>query len=446
MKTTGAAAPLIITTGCGVLSSNSKARPGWLSPNDRLNIACVGVGGKGRSDVSAVSTEYIIGLCDPDMGHATVKKKGRLNAFEMHPKAEMFLDYRRMLDKLGNSIDAVTVSTPDHTHFPPAMRAVEMGKHAYVQKPLTHTIWEARELTKAARKHGVATIMGNQGRAGEGARLVREWVQGGAIGDVREVHLWTNRPDDIWVQGVGRPKEVQRVPDSLDWNLWLGTAPKRPYNAAYLPGLWRGWWDFGCGALGDMGCHVMDCAYWALDLDKVHPTSVDAKTSPVNNETAPLWSIVTYKFPARGSMPPVTVKWYDGGKLPPRPRELEKDRDLATNGQLIVGDKATIYNPDAYCKSPRIIPEAKMQEMAPSLPPKTIPRIDGSHRQEWIRACKGGVPAGSNFDYAGPLTEAVLLGNLAIRTGKKIEWDGDNLRVTNVEEANQYVRTEFRNF
>jgi len=287
--------------------------------------------------------------------------------------------------------------------------------------------------------------MGNQGHAGEGIRLVREWIQGGALGDVREVHLWTNRP--IWPQGLERPKEVQPVPDTLDWNLWLGTAPERPYNEAYLPFSWRAWWDFGCGALGDMACHIMDCAYWGLDLDKVSPTSVEAVSSPVNEESAPNWSIITYRFPARGKMPPVKMVWYDGGKLPPRPPELEKSRKLSSNGQIIIGDKATIYNADPYCRSPRIIPETKMREMASSLPPKTIPRIpNGNHYQEWIRACKGGVPAGSNFDYAGPFTETVLLGNLALRSGKKIKWDGKNMRVTNVEEANKYVNLKRRRF
>jgi predicted dehydrogenase len=321
--------------------------------------------------------------------------------------------------------------------------AMEMGKHVFVQKPLTHTLWEARELTRLARKHKVATIMGNQGRAGEGIRLMREWVQAGAIGPVHEVHIWTNRP--IWPQGLERPTEVQPVPDTLDWNLWLGTAPVRPYNKAYLPKWWRGWWDFGCGALGDMGCHIMDASFYALDLGS--PVSVEAVSSGVNSESAPLWSIITYQFPARNGMPPVTVKWYDGGKLPPRPKDLEADRKLPRGGQILLGEKGTIMDATDYCWSPRIIPEEKMREFLPHRPPATIARVPkGNHYQEWIRACKGGPAAGSNFDYAGPLSEMVLLGNLALRVGKKIEWDGPNLRVSNVPEANLLVRNELRKY
>jgi len=273
--------------------------------------------------------------------------------------------------------------------------------------------------------------------------LLCEWVRGRVTGPVREVHIWTDRPRDLWAQGVDRPNETPPVPPTLDWDLWLGTAPERPYNPIYAPFTWRGWWDFGCGALGDMGCHIMDASFWALHLG--HPASVEAVTSPVNNETAPEWSIVTYQFPARGDMPPVKLVWYDGGKKPPRPADLEADREISEGGQIIIGKKATILGLGDYGEGPRIIPETKMQDLKSSLPPKTIPRIPhGDHYQEWIRACKGGEPAGSNFNYSGPLTEMVLLGNVAIRTGKKIEWDGPRMKVTNAGEANEYIRQPYR--
>jgi len=381
-----------------------------------------------------VQSENIVALCDVDDAEAA-------ETFAKYPKVKKFKDFRRMLDKMDNQIDAVTVTIPDHMHYPAAMMAISMGKHVFVQKPLTHTVWEARQLTLAARKHGVVTQMGNQGHANEGTRLLKEWVNAGAIGPVREVHIWTNRP--IWPQGLERPKDTPPVPATLDWDLWLGASPKRPYNPAYAPFKWRGWWDFGCGALGDMGCHIMDASFWALDLGA--PTSVEAVSSPVNDETAPSWSVVTYQFPARGDKPAVKLVWFDGGKLPPRPKDLEPDRELSKGGQLIFGDTGTIMETHDYCNSPRIIPESKMRDFLPNRPPETIPRIpEADHYQEWIRACKGGTPAGSNFEYSGPLTEMVLLGNIAIRTGEKIEWDGPNMRVTNVSEANQYVHKEYR--
>jgi predicted dehydrogenase len=282
--------------------------------------------------------------------------------------------------------------------------------------------------------------MGNQRHALDGIRRCREWIDAGAIGPVRTVHLWTDRP--IWPQGIDRPTDPVDVPPTLDWDRWLGTAPARPYHPAYAPFRWRGWWDFGCGALGDMGCHIFDAAFWALDLGM--PAAVSAETSPVNRETAPAWSIVTYEFPARGDKPPVRLVWYDGGKRPPRPPQLEPDRALPTDvgGQLIVGDAGTILA-DAYCENPRLIPETKMQAFRP--PPPSIPSSPGQH-QEWIRACKGGPPPLCNFDYAGPLTEVVLLGNLAIRSGRRIEWDAANMRCPNAPEANEYVQHDYRAF
>lgn len=431
----GAAAALSAAglTSCGIVPKRHAA----ISPNDKLNIACIGVGGKGEDDAAQVGeTEHVVAVCDVDEDRGA-------GGFKAFPKAKKYKDYRRMFDEMAGRIDAVTVSTPDHTHFPAAITAMELGKHVFVQKPLTHSVWEARQLRLAAQKYKVATQMGNQGHANEGTRLVREWVQSGLIGEVREVHIWTNRPAGMWAQGVERPTETQAIPSTLDWDLWLGTAPYRPYNSIYLPFTWRGWWDFGCGSLGDMGCHIMDAAFWALDLGS--PTSVEAESSPVNNETAPSWSIVTYRFPARGNMPPVKLVWSDGGKIPDRPADLEPEREMPGGGQIIYGSKAVIMDTTDYCESPRIIPETKMQELKSSLPAKTIPRIPrGNHYQEWIKACKGGTPAGSDFEHAGPLTEMVLLGNVAIRIGRKIEWDGPNMKAKNLPEADQYIRHGYR--
>lgn len=431
----GAASAVLL--GGGDSSASSDVRKGKiLPPDEKLNIACVGVGGKGAKDSGSVSGENIVGLCDVDFDRAR-------KTFRKYPDVPKYRDYRKMLLDLDDQIDAVTVSIPDHMHFPVAMMAVGMGKHVFVQKPLTHTIWEARKLASAAREHEVVTQMGIQGHCKEGIRLLKEWLDADAIGKVHEIHYWTNRP--IWPQGIERPEDTPAVPDTLDWNLWLGVAPERPYNSAYAPFKWRGWWDFGCGALGDIGCHAMDAGFWALDLGS--PTSVEAVSSEVNGETAPQWSIVTYQFPARGEMPPVKVVWHDGDRKPPRPERLEDGRKLpgGIGGQLFFGDKGTIMASDAYCRSIRLIPETSMREFAENLPPQTIPTSPGVY-QEWIEACKGGPKPGANFDYAGPLTEMVLLGNLAVRTGERIEWDGANMVCTNVPEANKYVRKSYRLF
>ena len=423
------------------------------SPNNKLNIACIGVGGKGWSDLEGVggmyieeekdaegntvktlkgSGENIVALCDVDANTLA-------RAAHLYPKAKTFKDFRKMFDAMANSIDAVVIATPDHTHFPAAMMAIKLGKHVFVQKPLTHTIWEVRQLARAAREHKVATQMGNQGHAGEGIRRIKEWLDAGVIGPVTKVAFWTNRP--IWPQGIERPQEAQPIPEYLDWDVWLGPAPERPYNSAYVPFRWRGWFDFGCGALGDMGCHVMDAPWWALELGA--PESVEAATSPVNTETFPKSSVITYRFPARGSKPPVEAIWYDGDIEVPLPPEFEQGRSVNRDGgSFMYGEKGTIWC-DTYGGSPRIVPEEKMKEMRSSLPPKTIPNSPGVYK-EWIEACKGGKPAGSNFDVSGPLTETVLLGNVALRARRKIEWDSKNLKVTNVPEANQYIRREYR--
>lgn len=407
--------------------------PGFTPPSDTLNIAGIGAGGKGRTDVRACAqTENIYALCDVDRQRAA----GLMKEF---PKAKVYSDWRKMLER-EPGIDAVIVTTPDHTHATIAMGAMQLGKHVFVQKPLTNTIYEARMLTQAARKYKVASQMGNQGHAGEGNRLIVEWVTAGLIGKVREVHAWTDRPGGRWAQGVDRPEGTPSVPRTLDWDVWLGPAPFRPYHPAYVPFKWRGFWDFGTGSLGDMGCHIMDTPVWALKLG--YPTSVVAASTPVNEESAPISSVITLEFPARGSMPPVTLKWYDGGLMPARPAELEEGRRMGDSGGgvLLVGDKGTIMC-GVYGNNPRIIPEAKMAET--TLPPKTIKRVESIYA-DWIQACKGGEPASSNFDVSGNLTEIVLLGNLALRTGQRLDWDGKNMKVTNFPEANQYVQREYR--
>ncbi len=410
--------------------------PGNVAPSDKLNIAGVGIGGKGRSDLNNVMSENIVALCDVDWQLAS-------RVFERYPKARKWKDYRRMLDE-QKDIDAVIIATPDHLHAMISMAAITRGKHVYTQKPLTHTVYEARVLAQAARKYKVATQMGNQGQAGEATRRICEVIQAGAIGNVRHVHVWTNRPikrlsEVHWPQGVGRPQDTPAVPETLEWDLFLGPAPVRPYNPAYHPFKWRGWWDFGTGALGDMGCHQLDPVFRALKLE--HPTSFQACSSLVNKETYPSASIVEYDFPSRKGMSPVTVTWYDGGLKPPRPEELEDGLQMGSGGTLYVGDKGKILDG-------RLIPETRRK--AYKLPEKTLARSPG-HYQEWIDACKGGKPGGSNFDWAGPLTEVVLLGNIALRlelkeqvSRHKLLWDSKAFKITNLPEANQFLHTEYR--
>lgn len=431
---------------------------GHTPPSEKLDVAAVGIGGMGRYNINNVAGlrfdenqkpdyehmdgENIVALCDVDDEYAA-------ETFKLYPKARKYRDYRKMLEE-QKDIDAVVIATPDHTHAVIAMAAMQMGKHVYCQKPLTHSVYEARKLTEAAREYKVATQMGNQGHSGEGIRLICEWIWDGAIGPVREVHCWTDRP--VWPQGIDRPKDMPPVPATLDWDLWLGPASYRPYNPCYTPFSWRAWKDFGTGALGDMACHIMDPAFWSLKLG--YPSSVEAChsdevremwTKVDNKETYPRASIVRYKFGARGDMPPVELIWYDGGMLPSRPEELEEGRELPSGGSMFVGDKGKIMC-EGNGVSPRLIPEDRMKEY--NCPPKTIPRIDGgveSHEKNWVAACKGGEPACSNFDYAGPLSETVLLGNLAVlNPGKILNWDGQNMKVTNVQEANEYVCRQYR--
>ena len=436
-----------------VVAKSPATRPATMpTANNKLNVAGIGCMGKGESDLAGISKSKdvnIVALCDVD-------DRSLAKAKQKYPGAKTYNDFRKMLEE-QKDIDAVTVSTPDHMHAPAAMMAIKMGKHVYVQKPLTHTVEEARKLTLAAREYKVATAMGNQGHSGEGWRVLCEYIWNGAIGDVTEVHCWTNRP--IWPQGMTVPEGEDTPPSYLHWNEWLGPAKQRPYvehhpkddkgnpindenrRRVYCPFVWRGWWDFGCGALGDMACHIMDGAFWALHLG--YPTRVElVDHSELNPYSAPKWSILKYHFPARGAMPPCTVTWYDGGKKPERPEELEPDRKLAEgdNGSLFIGSKGKMMA-GTYGGGVRIIPEAKHQ--ATPKPPQMIPRIK-DHHLEWVEACRGGTPHSGNFDYAGPFSEVVLLGNLALRVGKSLDWDGPAMKVTNVPEANQFVRKEYR--
>lgn len=419
--------------GCATNTTRSAApAKRSVSPNEKLNIAGIGVGGKGGSDVDSVNSENIVALCDVDDAYAA-KVYGR------YPNAKTYRDYRVMLEK-EKDIDAVIIATPDHQHAIIAMAAIQLGKHVFCQKPLTHSVYEARVLAKAAKDAGVATQMGNQGQATEEARVLCELIQDDAIGKVREIHGWSNRFPRISARGMARPEGSSPVPDSLDWDLWLGPAPSRPFVArTYQPFIWRGWWDFGCGVLGDIGCHNFSAIFKALNLGA--PASVEAISTAsqcppeVNTESAPVASMVHYDFPADGKRPALTLTWYDGGMMPRRPDELEEGRKFGGgDGMLYVGDKGKMLNH-------RLIPEAAMKEYG--RPPKTLPRSPG-HYEEWIDACKGGEPAGSNFDFAGPLTEAVLLGNISIRTQRKLFWDAASMTITNVPEANEYVNPPYR--
>jgi predicted dehydrogenase len=401
--------------------------------NERLHIASVGAGGKGAGEVRDTAAEgcNIVALCDVDEKRAS-------QTYERFLKAKKYKDFRVMLDE-QKDIDAVTVSTPDHTHAPASIMAMKLGKHVYCQKPLTHSLYEARLMTETAAKMKVATQMGNQAHAREPIRRAVEAVRAGIIGKVHEAHFWTNRP--IWPQGLDRPTETPPVPDSLDWDLWLGPAPQRPYHPAYVPFKWRGWWDFGTGALGDMACHIIDMPYWALELGS--PTSVEAVSEGATDESPPVWSTITYQFPARGDKPPVKLVWYDGkrnGQQNLPPEEVVGNQSVKKVDGILVGDKGKMYFHRGSTDWV-ITPQSILDDFEP--PRQTIPRVQNEDA-EWIAACKGGPPALSNFAYAGPLTETVLLGNLAIRTGKRIEWDAKNLRAANAPEAEQYIRREYR--
>ncbi|MDH7502479.1 MAG: Gfo/Idh/MocA family oxidoreductase [Verrucomicrobiota bacterium] len=409
------------------------------SPSEKLNIGVIGAGGRGADDIEGVKGENIVALCDVDLASAA-------KTFERYPNAARYRDFRVMLDK-EKGLDAVIVATPDHTHAVASMAAIRRGKHVYCEKPLTRTIYEARALAKAARDARVATQMGNQGMAFEGNRLINEWIADGAIGPVKEVHVWSDRPTHRgklplwWAQGIERPTDTPPVPSTLDWDLWLGPAPWRPYHPAYVPFRWRGWWDFGSGGLGDMGIHNLAPVFSALNLGA--PISVHASSTPVFKETVPVACVAHYEFHAPDQAQRIKLHWYDGGILPPRPDELEDDRDLdPEDGIIFVGERGKMLVEGWGGERPRLIPESRNKEYR--RPPKTLPRSIG-HYAEWIQACKTGSATRSNFDFAGPLTEAVLLGSICVRLGgQKLYWDSANMRVTNVPEANELLHYKYR--
>ena len=439
------------TTGVLILPAWVVGRGQEPPPSEQVRVAVIGAGGKGQSDAveTAEAGAKIVAICDVDFGRAgaTIKK---------FPEARRYTDFRKMFDEMSSEFDAVVIATPDHTHFPAALWAIRRGKHVLVQKPLTHSMWEARQLTLAARQHKVVSKMGNQGQASEETRRFIEMIRAGAIGEVLEAHIWTDRP--IWPQGATRPTGEDPVPEGLDWDSWIGPAPMRPYvakwpadhpvrqmetfkrhkrEAVYHPFVWRGWWDFGTGALGDIGCHVINPIFWALDEMK-GPFTVEAECGPFTDEMYPEWSIVTYTFPRPGGRKPLKLVWYDGGKKPPRPEALEPERDWdkMQNGQLYIGDKGVMLGS-------RLIPESRMKEYASHAPPPTMPRSPG-HYKEWIAAIKGAPRVDNSFDHSGPLTELVLAGNVAIRARARLEWDPVAFKFTNHDEANRWLRRTYR--
>ena len=438
---------------------------GFVAPSDKLNIAGIGVGGKAEVNLPYAfnnGSDNIVALCDVDDRMA-------VNARKKWPKAPYYRDYRELLDKEHKNIDAVIITSPDHMHAVQALPAMQLQKHVYCEKPLTHDIHEARILTQAAKKYKVVTQMGNQGSSGDDTRLVETWIQGGLIGDVHTVHVWTNRP--VWPQGIAKPTGKFDTPKEVDWNLWLGTAPFREFNPTYLPATWRGWTDFGTGSLGDMGCHFIDVPYRALELQ--YPVSVECSVGSVYTgffreavytDSYPPSSKTHILFPARNGKPPVEMIWYDGGIKPKRPDELLLDEPMAeldggiifegTKGKLIAG---------LFGRNPTLLPTKKMKEI--KLPDSKFPFVEkGSegHQQQWVQACKKGYGAytSSAFEKSGPLTETVLMGNLAIRSynysetnskgnkvypgRKKLLWDGPNMKITNFEPANQFVKRSYR--
>lgn len=436
------AATAVAATGLIPSTNRAQAEPRRLSANEKLNLAFIGVAGRGKDNLQEITRAEdvnLVALCDVDAS--------RLNeAAAKFPGAKKYRDYRKLIEA-EKSLDGVVISIPDHQHAPAAMLALKHGRHVYCEKPLTRTVKEARALTLAAREAKVATQMGNQGMAFEGNRLIKEWLADGAIGPVREVHVWSDRPTHRgklpfwWPQGVERPTDTPPVPANLDWDLWLGPAPLRPYHPVYVPFKWRGWWDFGSGGLGDMGIHNLAPVFSALKLGA--PTSVNASSTAVFPETVPVSCVVHYDFPARGELPAVKLHWYDGGIVPPRPEELEEGRELdREDGIIFVGDKGKMLVEGWGGDRPRLLPSDR--DKSYRRPAKTLPRSVGHHK-EWLQACRTGSPTASNFDFAGPLTEAVLLGMVCVRNGgDKLEWDSANLKVTNDAEANRFLHYEYR--
>ncbi len=427
----------VVATGAATLGAPAIVRGRNL--NDRLNIAGIGVGGRGRGNLRSVSSENIVALCD-------VSEKSVDAAAEDHPKARRIADFRDLYDH-ADDFDAVVVSTCEHTHAFATLPALQLGKHVYCEKPLTHSVWEARIIRNAAAKANVATQMGTQIHAGDNYRRVVELIQSGSIGPVSEVHVWVSRAwgwheseeaakkagDIVFVQE--RPATTDPIPPGLDWDLWIGPAPMRPFNNVYFPGpKWYRWWDFGNGTMSDLGSHWIDLPFWALRLD--HPLTIEAEGPPVNSEIAPASMHVKYAYGQRGEMPPVEVTWYQGTHKP----QLWKEKAIPQwgNGVLFVGDKGMVL---ADYGKHILLPEEKFKDF--ERPEPFIPKSLG-HHAEWVHACKTGTPTTCNFDYAGWLTEANHLGNVAYRAGEKLEWDAENLRVSNTRKADPFIRRDYR--
>jgi len=427
-----------LATGGLTLASSSIAavRPRRLSANEKLNIAMIGTANRAREDLNGVQQENIVALCDIDDRFLAAAK-------QRFPGAKTYNDFRKMLEQDG--IDAVVIGTADHTHAVATAAALRLGKHVYCEKPLTHTVFEARTIRRlAAKNKHLATQMGTQIHATSNYRRVVELVQSGAIGEVTECHVWCEKS----LANSERPREMPPVPDGLHWDLWLGPAPARPYHHAYLPKTWRHWWDFGEGILGDMACHYVDLAFWALKLE--HPTTIEAEGPPIHPETTPAWLIVRYHFPKRGKSPPVRLNWYDGGKRPEifqrdleswfygkKPPEAAKEVKWP-NGVLFIGSKGMLIADYGRLK---LLPEAQFEGF--QAPAPIIANSIG-HHAEWIEACKTGSPTSCNFNYSGALSEAVLLGNVAFRTGQKLDWDAASATVKNNRQAANYLHTEYR--
>lgn len=426
-----------VAAGISIVPRHVLGGVGYTAPSDALNIAGIGVGGMGAANLGNITGQNIVALADVDWKYAA-------GTFNRYPKAKKYKDYRKMFDDMSKDIDAVVIATPDHTHAITAADSMKLGKHVYLQKPLTHSIYESRYLTQLAKETGVATQMGNQGHSGEGTRLFAEWIQNGEIGDPIEAHSWTNRP--IWPQGLERPKEQPPVPATLDWDLFIGPANYRPYHPSYTPWNWRAWWDFGTGALGDMGCHLIDPVYFALNLRQ--PIAFEGSSSQVNTESAPIAEKVTYYFSERKKlnnikMPELKFTWYDGGLLPERPEGMIPGKIMGDDGggAMVVGTKGTIIC-STYGRDPYIVG----RENDPPKVKKTIPRVSTSHEMDWVRACKepkgSRTEASSNFMYSGPFNEVVVMGDLAVRLQdlkKKLEWDAEKMEITNIND-NEEIR------
>jgi predicted dehydrogenase len=432
LKHTGTAVGLFTLLPAHVLPAR-----GATPPSEKLNIAGIGVGGMGAGDIDAVApNNHIVALCDVDERHAG-------GTFKKFPDARRFCDFHQMFDEMEKSIDAVVVATPDHCHAVAAMAAIRRGKHVYCEKPLAHSVYEVRELMKAARKHKVVTQLGNQGHSYGSIRDFCEWVWDGAIGQVHTIHAGCAAVNS-GIDQLPQLRQTHAVPATLDWDRWLGPALERPYCPAYLPGSWRGWVPFGNGTVGDWTCHVVDPVFWALDLGA--PTSIQAQVKDYDPKTQgdafPKGEIITYQFPATPKRGPITMHWYSGTERIPRPPEMEKDDKGVETGAVVMGDKGTIVYGSHGAGGVRLIPQSRMDGY--KRPPKTIPRAK-EHHQDWLQAIHAGTQAGSDFSYGGPLTELAMLGVIAIKlSGAKLEWDGPRMRFTNSREANQLLHPPYR--